>query len=186
MTAGISFAIPSDKIRQFLAESYDRQARGMSSRWHIRLSLSFYCFHWITETKCGRQILAAKVGSKTHFGECSAVWVSEHQLQHTISAVVVFICLVSGGFIYYISSLMNVCPALPNRIMTLQINYKGRMPIYTRSFFFYIFTAFSTLLDSVLKMLTHVFHLWLATWHFSLICLCVEILKTIFIIIFFF
>ncbi|XP_052002094.1 serine protease HTRA1A isoform X2 [Xyrauchen texanus] len=28
VTAGISFAIPSDKIRQFLAESYDRQARG--------------------------------------------------------------------------------------------------------------------------------------------------------------
>ncbi|KAM6916331.1 LOW QUALITY PROTEIN: serine protease HTRA1A-like [Xenentodon cancila] len=29
VTAGISFAIPSDKIRQFLAESYDRQSRGM-------------------------------------------------------------------------------------------------------------------------------------------------------------
>ncbi|KAG9341843.1 hypothetical protein JZ751_018567 [Albula glossodonta] len=28
VTAGISFAIPSDKIRQFLAESYDRQAKG--------------------------------------------------------------------------------------------------------------------------------------------------------------
>ncbi|KAL4640968.1 serine protease HTRA1 isoform X1 [Arapaima gigas] len=28
VTAGISFAIPSDKIRQFLAESYDRQTRG--------------------------------------------------------------------------------------------------------------------------------------------------------------
>ncbi|XP_063047774.1 serine protease HTRA1A [Engraulis encrasicolus] len=28
VTAGISFAIPSDKIKQFLAESYDRQARG--------------------------------------------------------------------------------------------------------------------------------------------------------------
>ncbi|KAM4729391.1 serine protease HTRA1A [Anableps anableps] len=28
VTAGISFAIPSDKIRQFLAESYDRQSRG--------------------------------------------------------------------------------------------------------------------------------------------------------------
>ncbi|XP_065101040.2 serine protease HTRA1A [Paramisgurnus dabryanus] len=28
VTAGISFAIPSDKIRQFLAESHDRQARG--------------------------------------------------------------------------------------------------------------------------------------------------------------
>lgn len=28
VTAGISFAIPSDKIRQFLAESYDRLARG--------------------------------------------------------------------------------------------------------------------------------------------------------------
>ncbi|KAL6478186.1 hypothetical protein MHYP_G00140210 [Metynnis hypsauchen] len=28
VTAGISFAIPSDKIRQFLSESYDRQARG--------------------------------------------------------------------------------------------------------------------------------------------------------------
>ncbi|XP_067092573.1 serine protease HTRA1A [Osmerus mordax] len=31
VTAGISFAIPSDKIRQFLAESYDRQSRGMTS-----------------------------------------------------------------------------------------------------------------------------------------------------------
>lgn len=28
VTAGISFAIPSDKIREFLNESYDRQARG--------------------------------------------------------------------------------------------------------------------------------------------------------------
>lgn len=28
VTAGISFAIPSDKIRQFLAESHDRQAKG--------------------------------------------------------------------------------------------------------------------------------------------------------------
>ncbi|XP_068597195.1 serine protease HTRA1A-like [Brachionichthys hirsutus] len=31
VTAGISFAIPSDKIRQFLAESYDRQARGSAA-----------------------------------------------------------------------------------------------------------------------------------------------------------
>uniref|UniRef100_A0A3B4D8N5 Uncharacterized protein n=1 Tax=Pygocentrus nattereri TaxID=42514 RepID=A0A3B4D8N5_PYGNA len=31
VTAGISFAIPSDKIRQFLSESYDRQARGASA-----------------------------------------------------------------------------------------------------------------------------------------------------------
>lgn len=30
VTAGISFAIPSDKIRQFLAESHDRQAKGSS------------------------------------------------------------------------------------------------------------------------------------------------------------
>lgn len=29
VTAGISFAIPSDKIRQFLAESHDRQAKGL-------------------------------------------------------------------------------------------------------------------------------------------------------------
>lgn len=28
VTAGISFAIPSDKIRQFLAEAHDRQAKG--------------------------------------------------------------------------------------------------------------------------------------------------------------
>lgn len=28
VTAGISFAIPSDKIKEFLSESYDRQARG--------------------------------------------------------------------------------------------------------------------------------------------------------------
>lgn len=28
VTAGISFAIPSDKIREFLAESHDRQAKG--------------------------------------------------------------------------------------------------------------------------------------------------------------
>ncbi|XP_047464786.1 serine protease HTRA1B isoform X2 [Mugil cephalus] len=32
VTAGISFAIPSDKIRQFLAESHDRQARGKTSQ----------------------------------------------------------------------------------------------------------------------------------------------------------
>jgi len=31
VTAGISFAIPSDKIREFLTESYERQARGSSS-----------------------------------------------------------------------------------------------------------------------------------------------------------
>uniref|UniRef100_A0A4W3I301 HtrA serine peptidase 1b n=1 Tax=Callorhinchus milii TaxID=7868 RepID=A0A4W3I301_CALMI len=31
VTAGISFAIPSDKIRQFLAESYDRQSKGITS-----------------------------------------------------------------------------------------------------------------------------------------------------------
>ncbi|XP_023274712.1 serine protease HTRA1B-like [Seriola lalandi dorsalis] len=31
VTAGISFAIPSDKIRQFLAESHDRQAKGKTS-----------------------------------------------------------------------------------------------------------------------------------------------------------
>lgn len=32
VTAGISFAIPSDKIREFLAESYDRQSRGRPSK----------------------------------------------------------------------------------------------------------------------------------------------------------
>ncbi|KPP62983.1 hypothetical protein Z043_118785, partial [Scleropages formosus] len=31
VTAGISFAIPSDKIRQFLAESYDRQTKGKTT-----------------------------------------------------------------------------------------------------------------------------------------------------------
>ncbi|TWW82041.1 Serine protease HTRA1B [Takifugu flavidus] len=31
VTAGISFAIPSDKIRQFLAESHDRQAKGQTT-----------------------------------------------------------------------------------------------------------------------------------------------------------
>ncbi|XP_068508764.1 serine protease HTRA1A isoform X2 [Syngnathus scovelli] len=31
VTAGISFAIPSDKIQQFLAESYERQSRGTTS-----------------------------------------------------------------------------------------------------------------------------------------------------------
>ncbi|XP_049615193.1 serine protease HTRA1B isoform X1 [Syngnathus scovelli] len=31
VTAGISFAIPSDKIRQFLAESHERQAKGRNS-----------------------------------------------------------------------------------------------------------------------------------------------------------
>ncbi|XP_062330874.1 serine protease HTRA1B isoform X1 [Osmerus eperlanus] len=31
VTAGISFAIPSDKIRQFMAESHDRQAKGTAS-----------------------------------------------------------------------------------------------------------------------------------------------------------
>lgn len=30
VTAGISFAIPSDKIKEFLTESYDRLARGQS------------------------------------------------------------------------------------------------------------------------------------------------------------
>uniref|UniRef100_A0AAQ5XAN0 HtrA serine peptidase 1 n=1 Tax=Amphiprion ocellaris TaxID=80972 RepID=A0AAQ5XAN0_AMPOC len=33
VTAGISFAIPSDKIRQFLAESHDRQAKGSPAVW---------------------------------------------------------------------------------------------------------------------------------------------------------
>lgn len=28
VTAGISFAIPSDKIKKFLTESHDRQAKG--------------------------------------------------------------------------------------------------------------------------------------------------------------
>ncbi|KAK2820139.1 hypothetical protein Q5P01_023098 [Channa striata] len=32
VTAGISFAIPSDKIRQFLAESHDRQSKGKTSQ----------------------------------------------------------------------------------------------------------------------------------------------------------
>ncbi len=32
VTAGISFAIPSDKIRQFLAESHDRQAKGQGQK----------------------------------------------------------------------------------------------------------------------------------------------------------
>uniref|UniRef100_A0A4W4H3Y5 HtrA serine peptidase 4 n=1 Tax=Electrophorus electricus TaxID=8005 RepID=A0A4W4H3Y5_ELEEL len=32
VTAGISFAIPSDRIRQFLADSYERQRKGMSRR----------------------------------------------------------------------------------------------------------------------------------------------------------
>ncbi|XP_055360313.1 serine protease HTRA1B isoform X2 [Betta splendens] len=32
VTAGISFAIPSDKIRQFLAESHDRRAKGKTSQ----------------------------------------------------------------------------------------------------------------------------------------------------------
>uniref|UniRef100_A0A3Q3R608 HtrA serine peptidase 1 n=1 Tax=Monopterus albus TaxID=43700 RepID=A0A3Q3R608_MONAL len=32
VTAGISFAIPSDKIKQFLAESHDRQAKGSTSQ----------------------------------------------------------------------------------------------------------------------------------------------------------
>ncbi|KAF3704069.1 Serine protease HTRA1B [Channa argus] len=32
VTAGISFAIPSDKIRQFLAESHDRQTKGKTSQ----------------------------------------------------------------------------------------------------------------------------------------------------------
>uniref|UniRef100_A0A3B4ZU75 HtrA serine peptidase 1 n=1 Tax=Stegastes partitus TaxID=144197 RepID=A0A3B4ZU75_9TELE len=39
VTAGISFAIPSDKIRQFLAESHDRQAKGLSQK-----SSYFGCF----------------------------------------------------------------------------------------------------------------------------------------------
>ncbi|KAG7252098.1 hypothetical protein CRUP_035132, partial [Coryphaenoides rupestris] len=37
VTAGISFAIPADKIRQFLAESYNRQIKGnaMSKKKYI-------------------------------------------------------------------------------------------------------------------------------------------------------
>ena len=31
VTAGISFAIPSDKIKKFLTESHDRQAKGKAS-----------------------------------------------------------------------------------------------------------------------------------------------------------
>uniref|UniRef100_A0A673CGE2 HtrA serine peptidase 1b n=1 Tax=Sphaeramia orbicularis TaxID=375764 RepID=A0A673CGE2_9TELE len=38
VTAGISFAIPSDKIRQFLAESHDRQAKGGTTELKERQS----------------------------------------------------------------------------------------------------------------------------------------------------
>lgn len=31
VTAGISFAIPSDKIKKFLTESHDRQAKGKAN-----------------------------------------------------------------------------------------------------------------------------------------------------------
>lgn len=45
VTAGISFAIPSDKIREFLAESYDRQSRGIAK--HPSLSaVSQPVSHW--------------------------------------------------------------------------------------------------------------------------------------------
>lgn len=42
VTAGISFAIPSDKIKKFLTESHDRQAKGNerarqpASRWEMQ------------------------------------------------------------------------------------------------------------------------------------------------------
>ncbi|XP_061896348.1 serine protease HTRA1B-like, partial [Entelurus aequoreus] len=41
VTAGISFAIPSDKIRQFLAESHDRQVkgRGVSRKKYIGIRM---------------------------------------------------------------------------------------------------------------------------------------------------
>lgn len=49
VTAGISFAIPSDRIRQFLTESYDRQRRGtdghISDTLHSRLQPVFVCCH---------------------------------------------------------------------------------------------------------------------------------------------
>ncbi|TUD36248.1 Serine protease HTRA1A [Bagarius yarrelli] len=38
VTAGISFAIPSDKIRQFLTESHDRQAKGQKQGPDLRAS----------------------------------------------------------------------------------------------------------------------------------------------------
>uniref|UniRef100_A0A671XVT8 HtrA serine peptidase 1b n=1 Tax=Sparus aurata TaxID=8175 RepID=A0A671XVT8_SPAAU len=42
VTAGISFAIPSDKIRQFLAESHDRQSKGFTEPhvWAVFLLVS--------------------------------------------------------------------------------------------------------------------------------------------------
>lgn len=49
VTAGISFAIPSDKIREFLAESYDRQSRGITkhpSLWAVSLPGIFPVSHW--------------------------------------------------------------------------------------------------------------------------------------------
>ncbi|XP_026999873.2 serine protease HTRA1A-like isoform X1 [Tachysurus fulvidraco] len=48
VTAGISFAIPSDKIREFLTESYDRQARGHKTQTHAAYhekNNSFYPQH---------------------------------------------------------------------------------------------------------------------------------------------
>lgn len=48
VTAGISFAIPSDRIRQFLTESYDRQRRGTDgyiSDQHFRQHPVLVCCH---------------------------------------------------------------------------------------------------------------------------------------------
>lgn len=43
VTAGISFAIPSDRIRQFLADSYKRQRKGLFNLFFLHNSKGLYC-----------------------------------------------------------------------------------------------------------------------------------------------
>lgn len=56
VTAGISFAIPSDKIRQFLAESHDRQAKGVASAHYSLLHLRVES---LINTECGLDLISS-------------------------------------------------------------------------------------------------------------------------------
>lgn len=44
VTAGISFAIPSDRIRQFLADFHERQLKGKGSGDYFSLLWVFFFF----------------------------------------------------------------------------------------------------------------------------------------------
>jgi len=51
VTAGISFAIPSDKIRQFLAESHDRQTKGQEQNDGLKFAKSKHLLY-LNTLKC--------------------------------------------------------------------------------------------------------------------------------------